>query len=96
MAAIVDGYPFDRLRRRLGLPLRDESSVEEADFSSMSDEELRALDPSQLNDADLVEVLDAANPVCDPATVTRLADAMRTRGSKPSDTRTQEHPDQTV
>ena len=82
MAGIVDGYPFDRLRRRLGLPLRDESSIEEADVSSMSDEELRALNLAGLSDAELAEVLDAAVPVCDDATVAKIAAAVATRGLK--------------
>ena len=80
MVAIVDGYPFDRLRRRLGLPLRDGASVEATDFSSMGCEELDQLDPASLSDGDLIEVFESAIAVCDEATLARLFEAKAARG----------------
>ncbi len=80
MAAIVDGYPFDRLRRRLGLPLRDEASVEAADFTSMGCAELAGLDPASLGDDDLIEASGAAVAVCDEAALARFSEAKAARG----------------
>lgn len=48
--ALYQGYPFDRLRRRLGLPLEDPAVVDPADASCMSEQELDRLDPNQLGD----------------------------------------------
>ena len=80
MAAMADGYPFDRLRRRLALPLRDEASVEAADVTSMGCEELGQLDPASLSDGDLIEAFGAAAAVCAEATVARLSEAKAARG----------------
>lgn len=41
-------YPFDRLRRRLGLPQLDPNTVEAGDISCMSRTELKALDVARL------------------------------------------------
>jgi tetratricopeptide (TPR) repeat protein len=48
-AGLYAGYPFDRLRRRLGLEPSDPSSVEPNDFSCMGLAELGRLDPSGLD-----------------------------------------------
>lgn len=80
MAAMVDGYPFDRLRRRLGLPLRDEASVEATDLTSMCSEELGRLDPLSLSDDDLIEALSAAVSICDEVTLSRLSEAKAASG----------------
>jgi hypothetical protein len=43
------GYSFDRLRRRLGLPMIDANVVAEQDLSCMGRDELRALDLATLD-----------------------------------------------
>jgi tetratricopeptide (TPR) repeat protein len=63
LAAIRAGYPFDRLRRRLGLPMDDPDAVDPADYSAMSREELEALDLESLDEAALVEVARSANGI---------------------------------
>ena len=80
MAAIVEGYPFDRLRRRLGLSVNDEGTIDRADVTSMGRDELDGLDPAGLADPVLVEAHRAAVGVCDPATVERFASALAARG----------------
>jgi hypothetical protein len=47
-AAVYEGYPFDRLRKRLGLDLVDPASVDPTDVSCMNFAELEDLDPQQL------------------------------------------------
>lgn len=79
MAAIVEGYPFDRLRRRLGLPIRDEGAIDRADVSSMGREELERLAPTALAPDVLTEAHRAALAVCDPATVAEFEAEMASR-----------------
>lgn len=43
------GYPFDRLRRRLGLDPRDPALIDPSDVSSMTADELSSLDPDSLD-----------------------------------------------
>lgn len=81
MTLLAAGYPFDRLRRRLGLPVEDESSVEASDVTCMSREELDQLDPSTLSDDVLAEAIRAARAVCDEATVEKLVNALAERGA---------------
>jgi hypothetical protein len=52
---LYQGYPFDRLRRRLGLELVDPASVDPLDLSCAPPEELDRLSPSALDDASLLE-----------------------------------------
>jgi tetratricopeptide (TPR) repeat protein len=79
MREIVDGYPFDRLRRRLGLPMNDESTVDPSDVSCMSREELDRLDLVNLSPDVLSEARNAAFSICDPATIDRLEAEIRRR-----------------
>ena len=72
MAAIVDGYPFDRLRRRLGLPMNDESTVEPTDVSCMSCKELEAIELINLSLDVLSEARTAAFSICDQTTGDRF------------------------
>ena len=76
MVAMAAGYPFDRLRRRLGLPLDVESSVEPNDVTCMSASELDRLDPATLSSEVLLDALRAARPVCGEATVAKFADTL--------------------
>jgi hypothetical protein len=55
MQHLYQGYPFDRLRRRLGLDTRDPALTEADDVSCMSPEEIEALDVSRLDRQTLLE-----------------------------------------
>ncbi len=57
MSHLYQGYPFDRLRRRLGLPLVDPSLIDEGDLSCMSPSEADELDLLELDPAELALVL---------------------------------------
>ncbi len=66
VAALYEGYPFDRLRRRLGLELHDPDAVDPADVSCMSAEELARLDPATLDPARLLEAYESAETISHP------------------------------
>ncbi len=53
MVALYQGYPFDRLRRRLGLAVRDESTIDPEDIAGMGLADLAKLDPETLPEPDL-------------------------------------------
>ena len=59
-APLYDGYPFDRLRRRLGLDPREPGDVDPADVSCMSGRDLAKLDPKALDDVGLVDAFRSA------------------------------------
>lgn len=82
MKAIVDGYPFDRLRRRLGLPMNDESTVEPTDVTCMSRDELGGLDLTSLSAEVFSEAIVAAQAICDTTTLGRFALERATRRDK--------------
>ncbi len=66
------GYPFDRLRRRLGLAPNNPAAFDPGDVTCMSAEELDRLDPTTLDDSTLAEAVESARPICDTATSARL------------------------
>ena len=70
---LYQGYPFDRLRRRLGLELIYPSAVEPQDLSCASGAELDLLDPAALDDARLVEALFSSAGLRDDARTSRFA-----------------------
>ena len=72
VAPIAAGYPFDRLRRRLGLAPRDESILAEVDPTMMGLDELRRLDPSTLDPSRRAEAAAASIALGDPANAQRL------------------------
>ena len=59
-AALYQGYPFDRLRRRLGLAPTDPDAIDPHDTASMSGSELDKLDPNALDDYNLAEAYESA------------------------------------
>ena len=59
-AALYQGYPFDRLRRRLGLPTTDPEAIDPLDASTMSGSELDKLDPEALDDYNLADAYESA------------------------------------
>ena len=82
--ALYQGYPFDRLRRRLGLIGRDDSSsFEPDDPSCMSEIELDALDPTTLSDERSADALLAALDFRDDARTARFAAAWLSRDAPP-------------
>jgi hypothetical protein len=70
---LYQGYPFDRLRRRLGLELVYPNAVDLQDLSCASGEELDRLDPTTLDDLRLVEAFTSAAGLRDDARTARLA-----------------------
>ena len=81
---LYQGYPFDRLRRRLGLPLRDAENpgFDPDDVSCMSPSELDALSVETLSDSRLAEVFDSALPLGDDSRTARFATALVGRGPR--------------
>lgn len=82
-AAIYIGYPFDRLRRRLGLitPEVSPATLDAADFTCASDEELDGLDVATLGDRQLADALDSAAGLRDDRRTARFAAEIARRGS---------------
>jgi len=70
---LYHGYPFDRLRRRLGLELVDSGMVDPADLGCASPAELDQLDPAVLDDSILVEAVRSAVGLADDERTARLA-----------------------
>lgn len=60
VAALYAGYPFDRLRRRLGLAPDNPDLLDPNDLASMSRAELEALDPATLDEAQLLDAARSA------------------------------------
>jgi tetratricopeptide (TPR) repeat protein len=61
------GYPFDRLRRRLGLPPHEPEAVDSADLSCAPPWELAAFDPATLDDHRLADAVASASGLLDDA-----------------------------
>ena len=59
-ALLYQGYPFDRLRRRLGLNPTDPDAVDPQDAASMSGPELDELEPARLDDYALADAYESA------------------------------------
>jgi len=70
---LYHGYPFDRLRRRLGLDLVDSDMVDPADLGCASPEELDRLEPAALDDSLLAEAVRSAAGLGDDDRSARLA-----------------------
>lgn len=60
VSEIYQGYPFDRLRRRLGLEPMAPDTLDAADLSCASAAELERIDPSTLEESQLVEAWKSA------------------------------------
>ena len=76
---LYQGYPFDRLRRRLGLELVYPNAVDLQDLGCASGEELDRLDPATLDDSRLVEAFTSAAGLRDDARTARLASELLKR-----------------
>jgi tetratricopeptide (TPR) repeat protein len=75
-AAVYQGYPFDRLRRRVGLPDADPAAFEADDPSCMSERELDDLDPGALDASRLRDAFLSAAALGDDARTARFAAAL--------------------
>ena len=71
--ALYQGYPFDRLRRRVGLAAINPEAVDPGDVASMSPTDLDALDPKTMNGFDLVDAFESAAALGDDARTGRFA-----------------------
>src|SRR5262249_39568206 len=71
-APLYAGYPFDRLRRRLGLEPDSPTTTDPADFACMSSRELAALDPTSLPPNDRAEAARSAHALGDPDLAARF------------------------
>ncbi len=78
-ALLYQGYPFDRLRRRLGLPSSDPEAIDPLDAASMSGPELDKLDPLELDDYTLAEAYESAAALGDDARTARFASVLAAR-----------------
>ena len=73
---LYQGYPFDRLRRRLGLAPRDPEAVDALDASSMSGHDLDRLDPTVLDEHALADAFRSAAALGDDVRTARFADRL--------------------
>ncbi|MFI5458679.1 MAG: hypothetical protein ACHRXM_24885 [Isosphaerales bacterium] len=74
--ALYQGYPFDRLRRRLGLELVDATTVDPMDLGCAAPDELDRLDAAVLDDLGLLEAVTSAAGLKDDARTARLASGL--------------------
>jgi tetratricopeptide (TPR) repeat protein len=70
---LYQGYPFDRLRRRLGLPPNEAEAVDAEDLSCAPSWELSALDPATLDDHRLADAVASAAGLLDDVITAPLA-----------------------
>ncbi len=78
--ALYQGYPFDRLRRRLGLLSAEESHALDADdASNMNEAELDRLDPSTLDDRRLADAFLSASAFRDDRRTALFASVLARR-----------------
>jgi len=78
-ASLYQGYPFDRLRRRLGLAPTDPEAIDPLDAASMSGPELDKLDPEALDDYNLADAYESAAALGDDARTARFASVLAGR-----------------
>lgn len=82
-AALQGAYPFDRLRRRLGLPPRQTDAIDPADLTCLPLADLAALDPAACDEFQLAEAAHSASGLRDDAVTARLTAAWLDRGPPP-------------
>ena len=81
---LYQGYPFDRLRRRLGLlaPDANPAGLDPADIGSMSEAELTALDAQGLDNHRLVEAVESSAPFLNDLVTAKFASPLIERASE--------------
>ncbi len=72
-ALLYQGYPFDRLRRRVGLTPTNPEAVDPLDASSMSAADLDQLDPKTLGDFALLDAFESAAALGEDSRTARFA-----------------------
>src|SRR5262249_41745166 len=77
--AMYQGYPFDRLRRRLNLDLVDARTIDADDLSCASAAELQELTPEELDDSRLAEAFESAAGLRDDPLTARFASELSRR-----------------
>ncbi len=82
-AELYQGYPFDRLRRRLGLEPDDPAAIDAHDLTCAGEAELDRLDPTTLDDARLIEAYESSAALRDDTRAARFA-AVLGRRNPPS------------
>jgi tetratricopeptide (TPR) repeat protein len=80
--ALYKGYPFDRLRRRLGLEAALDAAVDPLDLGCAAPDELDGLDPESLDDARLIEAASSAAGLGSDARTARFASELVRRGGE--------------
>jgi hypothetical protein len=74
--ALYQGYPFDRLRHRLGLPPRDPAAIDPIEIGFMTGVELDSLDLATLDDHAVADAYRSAVPLQDNARAARFAEEL--------------------
>lgn len=77
--SLYAGYPFDRLRFRLGLEVRDTRLVEDDEIALRSEPRLSTLELDPVDAASLADVYRSAAWACESNTLGRIALALVTR-----------------
>jgi tetratricopeptide (TPR) repeat protein len=80
-AALYQGYPFDRLRRRLGLEMVHPELVDPHDVSCASLPELQQIQPEDLDDPRLADAFHSAAGLRDDSLTARFAEELVHRAS---------------
>ncbi len=80
--ALYKGYPFDRLRRRLGLESVDSAAVDPLDLGCAAADELDLLELPALDDARLIDAASSAAGLGDDARTARFAAELVRRASQ--------------
>ncbi len=73
---LYQGYPFDRLRRRLGLAPTVPEAIDPADATSMSGDDLDRLDPATLDEHALVDAFRSSLGFADDARAAPFAERL--------------------
>ena len=81
--ALYKGYPFDRLRRRVGLEAELAAAVDPLDLGPAAPDELDVLDPETLDDARLMDAASSAAGLGNDSRTARFAAELLRRGSDP-------------
>ncbi len=82
-AALYAGYPFDRLRNRLGLETLDPFTLDTTDPSCLNPSQLRALDPATLDASTLADAFHSARLFGDDDLTARFNLALNARRATP-------------
>jgi tetratricopeptide (TPR) repeat protein len=80
--ALYKGYPFDRVRRRLGLERELEAAVDPLDLGCAAPDELDSLDPGSLDDSRLMDAASSAAGLGGDARTARFAAELLRRGGE--------------